>query len=580
MDILDTRTMNALSASMIVEEFIRNGVDRFCLAPGSRCTPLTLAVARNPRARVFKHFDERGLGFFALGLARGSGDPAVVITTSGTAVANLLPAVVEADLEDLPLIVLSADRPPELRDTGANQTINQVGLFGHRVRWFVDFPCPGTQHGVDYILHTIDHAVARAQSGPVHLNAMYREPLVPDEQGPNLSPWVGSLGHWVESGDPHTRYAGGQRVVDASRVHDLAGLLGGDASGVLVVGELHGAADRTGALTLGEILGWPVAADLGSGLRTGVTSSHIIHQLDPILQQDTAFADPPEAVIHLGGRFLSRRVQAWINHHQPAIYALCDDSDHQRVPGKVTHRFSGSVQAFCEDLARASKPGANRAWLERWQHRQALCDEALNEQFQSVFSEPVLARTVSRLIPEGHDLFLGNSMPVRDMDMFNSPECRAASIHANRGASGIDGLIASAAGIAAGRGAPLTLLIGDLSALHDLNSLNLLRKASSPMTLVVVNNDGGGIFSFLPVAEQEEVFEDYFGTPHGLQFEQAAAQFELPYTRVACLDDFVASYTEAVTGPVSSLIEVTTQRNLNVSEHQSIRDAVIERLNA
>ena len=177
-------------------------------------------------------------------------------------------------------------------------------------------------------------------------------------------------------------------------------------------------------------------------------------------------------------------------------------------------------------------------------------------------------------------MFIGNSMPVRDMDMFTWPECQAAGIHANRGASGIDGLIASAAGVVEGRGQPLTLLIGDLSALHDLNSLNLLRKASSPVTLVVVNNDGGGIFSFLPIASQEDVFEDYFGTPHGLQFKGAAAQFELAYTRVASMEDFVASYTEAVTGTVSSLIEVTTQRNANVSDHQSIRDAVIERLDA
>lgn len=572
--------MNALSASMMVEELIRNGVDRFCLAPGSRCTPLTLAVARNPRARIFKHFDERGLGFFALGLARGGGEPAVVITTSGTAVANLLPAVVEADLEDLPLIVLSADRPPELRDTGANQAINQVGLFGHRVRWFVDLPCPGTQHGADYLLHTIDHAVARARRGPVHLNAMYREPLAPDDQGPNLSPWMGSLGHWIESNDPHTRYAGGQRVVDESTVQELAGLLVADASGVLVVGHLRSDADRAGALTLGEMLGWPIVADLGSGLRAGVSSSHMIHQLDVILQHDAAMSDAPDAVIHLGGRFLSKRVQAWINRHQPSIYVLCHDSDHQLVPGMVTHRVLGSVQAFCEDLARASKPGTDRTWLERWQQRQALCTEVLNVQLQSVLSEPALARTVSRLIPAGHHMFLGNSMPVRDMDMFTWPECQAAGIHANRGASGIDGLIASAAGVVEGRGQPLTLLIGDLSALHDLNSLNLLRKASSPVTLVVVNNDGGGIFSFLPIASQEDVFEDYFGTPHGLQFEGAAAQFELAYTRVASMEDFVASYTEAVTGTVSSLIEVTTQRNANVSDHQSIRDAVIERLDA
>jgi 2-succinyl-5-enolpyruvyl-6-hydroxy-3-cyclohexene-1-carboxylate synthase len=577
---LDTRTINALSASMMVEELIRNGVDCFCLAPGSRCSPLTLVVARHPRARVFKHFDERGLGFFALGLARGSGQPAVVITTSGTAVANLLPAVVEADLENIPLIILSADRPPELRATAANQTIDQVNIFGARTRWFVDLPCPCTQAGPEYLLHTIDHAVDQSRQGPVHLNAMLREPLVPLEQGPSLTPWLCRVQHWVDGADPFTRYIPTERTPCESYTKELAASLSESPNGILVVGELSCEADRSSACTLGEILRWPIVADLRSGLRSGNPSLNIIHQMDVILQHPEARGDAPGAIIHLGGRLLSKRVQEWINQHAPSVYILCQDAQQQIVPGHVTHRAAGSVQTFCENLARTVKPAAEPGWLERWQARQTTCDTVLTEHLSSVLNEPAVARAISRQVPAGHLVFLGNSMPVRDMDMFASPDGQAAGFHANRGASGIDGLAASAAGVATGAGQALTLLIGDLSLLHDLNSLPLLRDARSPVTIVVINNDGGGIFSFLPIAEQEEVFEEYFGTPHGCSFEHAAAQFGIAYTQVTSLERLIKTYAQAVTQPTSTLIEVITQRDTNLADHQAIRDAVIERLDA
>jgi 2-succinyl-5-enolpyruvyl-6-hydroxy-3-cyclohexene-1-carboxylate synthase len=576
----DTSRANRLWADLIVEELIRTGVDFFCVAPGSRSTPLVAALASNPRAKNLVHFDERGTAFAALGYARASGRPAAWITTSGTAVANGLPAVVEAATDAVPMILLTADRPPELRETGANQTVVQPDIFGGYTRWSFDLPAPDPNLDPAMVLTTVDQAVYRARrtpKGPVHLNLMFREPFLPDPEE-DLGEELPAPPRWRTSGEPYTRYAATRPAVDPEEVDRLWETLSLVKRGLVVAGRLGNREQGEAALRLAEVLGWPLLPDVGSHVRLGTDSRNLVAYYDALLAGELfKEANVPDAVLHLGGRALSKRLEQFLARSRPDPYVVVRENPFRLDPGhQVTRSVEADVVGFCDALAWAAGGGSSvdPAWTAGWREASQRVDLYLDRLLAGTegLNEPLVARVISRHIPEGYCLCIASSMPIRDVDTFAATNGAFVPAAANRGASGIDGTVATAAGFVRGSGRPITLLIGDLALLHDLNSLAMLRDL--PVVVVVLNNDGGAIFSFLPVARHGEFFEPYFGTPQGVSFEGAAKMFGLAYELPRTAGEFAETYSAAVARNAPTLIEVRTDREENLTLHWELLEEI------
>ena len=571
-----TARANRLWADLIVEELVRCGVGLFCVAPGSRSTPLVAALAANERARSLVHFDERGTAFAALGYARATGLPAAWITTSGTAVANGLPAVVEASTDGVPMVLLTADRPPELRQTGANQTIDQPDIFGDFVRWRFDLPTPDLSVDPAMVLTTVDQAFYRARrapSGPVHLNLMFREPFLPapeDRAEPS-----GATARWRAGAEPYTRYAGTKPSVDRAELERLWGTLRPAERGLVVAGRLRSRDQGEAVSRLALALGWPLLPDIGSQVRLGADLGAVAAHYDALLADETfAGGHAPDAVLHVGGRALSKRLERFLGQASPNPYVVVRENPFRLDPGhRVTHSFEADVRGFCDTLvevAGESRATEDTAWATEWRQTSERVDRGLQRRLEVAkdLNEPLVARLISLNIPEDHGLVVASSMPIRDLDTFAAKDGAPVPVAANRGASGIDGTVATTVGFARGLGRPVTLLLGDLALLHDLNSLAMLR--GLPVVVVVLNNDGGAIFSFLPVASQREFFEPYFGTPQGVSFEQAAKMFGLGYEHPRSAPEFVEAYRGACQRGGPALIEVSTDREENVELHREL----------
>ena len=579
-----TSNLNSLWAALIVEELLRNRINYFCLSPGSRSTPLVSAVALNKSTKSLMHLDERGAAFHALGYARANGRPAVLICTSGTAVANYMPAVVEASMEMVPMILLTADRPPELRQSFANQTVDQVKIFGDYVRWHFDLPCPDENIPGEFVLTTIDQALYRSirmPAGPVHLNCMFREPLVPDDAQADSNTYTSRVKAWHQSKQPYTRYQAPSLAIDANQQKKLASAINDTESGLLIIGRLKNQAERLSVQRLSEKLGWPTLADISSGLRLGASSENIIPYYEHILSHKPASDLQGSTVLHVGGRLTSNRLLQFLDNVQLKDYIMVSDHPFRHDPiHRVTMRFEADIALMAESLLPMISKDRNQKPSDRLKGSTRIVDDALEEITGNnmQLSEPACARLISRLISSDSGLFLASSMPVRDMEMFADARGPAVPVGCNRGASGIDGTIASAAGFSAGLDKPVTLLIGDLAFIHDLNSLAMLKSLSHPMVIVVINNNGGGIFSFLPIAERKDIFEPFFGTPHSLAFENAAHMFGLDYHVPETTDSFVSCYQSAQAKGTSAIIEVKSDRNENHKIHQEIRQKIIAAL--
>ncbi|NUM56800.1 MAG: 2-succinyl-5-enolpyruvyl-6-hydroxy-3-cyclohexene-1-carboxylic-acid synthase [Candidatus Hydrogenedentes bacterium] len=584
--ITDAPNLNILWAELIVEELIRNGVDHFVISPGSRSTPLTVAAARNPRAKTTVHFDERGAAFFALGVAKALGKPAALICTSGTAVANYFPALIEASMSYVPLVVLTADRPPELQNTGANQTIDQTRIYGEYVRHFVAMPCPDETILPEYVLTAIDHAVAaarRSPSGPVHINCAYREPLAP----PLNSIQSDAPQPWRDSRQPYTTW-----VIDEDRyyVDDMAPIID-ELQKLERVLLLIGQEDcRKSEFSVGNTLELgltrPLLADVTSSARSKPIDAK---RTIPVSNYDLLLFSPrfrdicsPDAVVHVGGAIVSKRLSEHLAHVKPHIYVRIAPHLERVDPCSiVTHRVCMSAVGFLAHV-KDEQPVQAESWVRNIIDFSRRAEDIVAEILsgETRLTEPLVANLLCGLQPadEFTAIFAGNSMPVRYLEMYSGLLHATTHVIANRGASGIDGNVATAAGYAAASGVHVTAMVGDLAALHDLGSLALLKSNGVRVTLVLLNNDGGGIFHFLPIAEHSDVFEKYFATPHGLHFEDAARMFGLPYSRPATKDEFVAAFQRARESGGSSIIEVVTDREENLRLHRRIGEAVVNAL--
>ncbi|MBU8933625.1 MAG: 2-succinyl-5-enolpyruvyl-6-hydroxy-3-cyclohexene-1-carboxylic-acid synthase [candidate division Zixibacteria bacterium] len=589
--------INSVWAALLVEELVRCGVSCFFISPGSRNTPLTAAVALNKRASSLVHFDERGAAYAALGYSKATGEPAALICTSGTATANYFPAIIDASQEHIPLIVLTADRPPELRHTNANQTIQQVGLFGIYVRWFCDMPCPNDVMEPTYPLATVDQAVCRAKGspvGPVHINCMFREPLAPIGDDQDFTEYLAPLSDWLQSDQPHTRCRILKPEPIAADLEPIAKWINKIERGVIIVGSLRDEADRRAAFTLSRQLGWPLLPDITSaGSANDDFNGLVVSYYDMILaSQSWTNQHQPKAVIHLGGRTISKRLAQWLKASRPQHYLTVTDHPFRQDADRLTtNHFDCGVVAFSQAIGpclknsgAATRGDATRGdtteWATSFVEASSKVDYLIAGQFHGDdLAEPAVARLISKHIHPEACLFLGNSMPIRDMDSFADPTGPAVAVGCNRGASGIDGSIATAVGFGLGMNKPVTLLLGDLALLHDMNSLALLRQLEHSMTVIVINNNGGGIFSFLPIAERNDIFESFWGTPHNMDFKHAARQFDLAYKCPSTLPEFEEIYRASQTKGASVLIEIRTDREANARLHEKLIRAVTAELN-
>jgi len=566
--------MNYAWAELMIRELSRLGIDSFYIAPGSRSSPLALSAAEFGR-NVYTHFDERGVGFAALGHARATGRPAVMITTSGSAVANLWPAVCEASNDSVPLLIISADRPPELRDTGANQTMDQVKLFGGYVRWQVDLPCPDLHIPPEFVLSTVDHAVHRSMDrnpGPVHINQMFREPLAPVTLSDGAGVWSASLGRWWKNKRPWTLYPECPASPSTEAMTEINRRIKSARRGIVIAGAARHEAESKSMLQVAEKLGWPLLPDIRSGLRIRSAHPNIIQMADQLLVSEKfSKAMQPDLILHLGGRVTSKRIQQFIAAGDAEVVMINEIDARLDPDSRISVRLVCALAQAARRIMDKNTPSG--AWLKKWK----LTERAVIEEWKSEakrisgITEPAIAEIISRELSPKHHLALASSMPIRDMDMYGLGSDESVQVVSNRGVSGIDGNLATAVGFANGSDRPVTLIIGDLALLHDLNSLALLKRVRQPVTLVVINNDGGGIFSFLPISQSPKHFEQCFGAPHGLEFSRAAEMFGIAYNLASDLDDFKRAYRTNIQSGKSSILEVRTNRVENYAEHRRIQ---------
>lgn len=535
---MSVSSFNRRWATVILEALTRHGVRHICIAPGSRSTPLTLAAADNPAFIHHTHFDERGLGHLALGLAKASREPVAVIVTSGTAVANLYPALIEAGLTGEKLILLTADRPPELIDCGANQAIRQQAMFATHPTQTLSLPRPTRDIPARWLVSTVDNAVGSLRQGALHINCPFAEPLYGEMDNADLD-WQQALGDWWQSDKP---WLSAPAELVSPKQRDW--FFWRQKRGVIVAGRMS-AAEGKRVAEWAQTLGWPLIGDVLS--QTGQP----LPCADLWLGNARAVTELQQAqiVVQLGSSLTGKRLLQWQATCEPEEYWLVENREGRLDPAH--HRGRRLVSGVAEwlDLHPAEK---RKPWATAIPElsRQAW---ALVEQHSEQFGEAQLAHRIRHCLPEQGQLFVGNSLVVRLIDAFSRLPA-GYPVYSNRGASGIDGLISTAAGVQRATAKATLAIVGDLSALYDLNALALLRQASAPFVLLVVNNNGGQIFSLLPTPPRER--EQFYLMPQNINFEHAAAMFSLKYQRPQSWAELDMALNSAWSKPGATLIEV------------------------
>jgi 2-succinyl-5-enolpyruvyl-6-hydroxy-3-cyclohexene-1-carboxylate synthase len=578
---MDPTNGNTALASAFAEELARSGVRLAVISPGSRSTPLALALWRQPEIEVSVIVDERSAGFFALGAAQASGSPVALLCTSGTALVNYHPAVVEADESGVPLVVLSADRPPELRGIGAGQTIDQIKSFGASVRWFCEV---GTHEADDGgLLHyrsVACRALAKARGevrpGPVHLNLPWREPLAPVPVDDAVTA-TGPLALEGRDKRPLTAVTRLDLEPSVFLLDEMAGHIGDAISGVIVAGRQLDPELREPLAHLARVSGFPILADPTSQLRCGPHDrSHIVAAYDLLLRgEHFARSVVPELVLRFGEMPTSKPLRAWLAA-SGADEIVIDPYGGWNEP---SNRAAAILRADPSELASGwaarleGLEGRERPLPDRWLEAENAAQSALDEAFSETgeITEPALHRALGAAHRDGDLVYTSSSMPIRDQEAFLAASSTDVSFLSNRGANGIDGLISSGIGAARASGRPTTIVTGDLGLLHDLGGLTALRDVATSVRIVVIDNAGGGIFHFLPqeTAMPGDEFEALLGTPRGVDAAKAAALFDLPHRRLGSL----AELPEALAAG-TGLIEVNTDRGTNVEAHRALQAAV------
>jgi 2-succinyl-5-enolpyruvyl-6-hydroxy-3-cyclohexene-1-carboxylate synthase len=582
-----------------VDELARCGMRAACTSPGSRSAPLALSLAREQRLRCYSHIDERCAGFFALGLAKASALPVAVTCTSGTAVAELAPAVIEAREARVPLLLLTADRPPELRENGAGQAIDQIKIFGSAVKWFFEV---GVHDASPTRLRWMRTLACRAywstlegRPGPVHLNFPLREPLVEDEGLPEDPSARGDGRPYVLRAPGGSASSTGP-VEPSAEAGELRALVSGARRGVLVAGR-HERSTPLGraAAAFAETVGWPLLGDPLSGARQG--SAAIAHYDAFLRDSGTAASLCPDLVVRVGDLPVSKPLRNWLAALDGVPQVALDPEGAWQDPDSVlSHSMALEPANALTELTEARLQGAGRwvpaeeDWLARWRSADELAAEAIAGVLaEAGLSEPAVASELGVLLPGQAMLFVASSMPVRDIETFWPAREDPPRVLCNRGANGIDGTVSSAFGVAAADDGPVVLLIGDVALAHDIGGLLAAGRLGLKLAIVLLNNGGGGIFDFLPLSQASmaqapdphagdgaSIYSRHVSTPTGLGFAKAADLYGLAHERAEDVPAFRAALERALARDSSSIVEVRTARAENVRLHRHIWSAVSE----
>lgn len=535
---MSVSAFNRRWAAVILEALTRHGVRHVCIAHGSRSTPLTLAAAENPAFIHHTHFDERGLGHLALGLAKVSRQPVAVIVTSGTAVANLYPALIEAGLTGEKLILLTADRPPELIDCGANQAIRQAGMFASHPSQTLSLPRPTQNIPASWLVSTIDNALAALHSGAVHINCPFAEPLYGDMDETGID-WQQRLGDWWQDDKPRLRES---RRLESDKQRDW--FFWRQKRGVVVAGRMS-AEEGKKVAQWAQMLGWPLIGDVLS--QTGQP----LPCADLWLGNAKAVTELQQAqiVVQLGSSLTGKRLLQWQASCDPQEYWIVDNIEGRLDPA---HHRGRRLVATVGDWLELHPAEKRQPWCVEIPRLAQLAWQAVKAR-RDAFGEAQLAHRIREYLPEQGQLFVGNSLVVRLIDALSQLPA-GYPVYSNRGASGIDGLLSTAAGVQRASAKSTLAIVGDLSALYDLNALALLRQVSAPFVLIVVNNNGGQIFSLLPTPASER--ERFYLMPQNVHFEHAAAMFNLKYQRPENWEQLESALTNAWRTPAATVIEL------------------------
>ncbi|RLM53659.1 2-succinyl-5-enolpyruvyl-6-hydroxy-3-cyclohexene-1-carboxylic-acid synthase [Halobellus sp. Atlit-31R] len=575
---------NALWARALVDELAAAGVDAVCISPGSRSTPLTVAFDRHDDVHVFSHLDERSSAYFALGRARRTGDVTPLVCTSGTAAANYHPAVIEASQSRVPMLLLTADRPPEIRDSGANQTIDQEKLYGDAVRWYRDLAEPEpTPRKLRSLRTTAARAVAKATAdaaGPVHLNVPFRKPLEPTPVEGDVPPDLPASA--VDGRDgPFVDTTAGAPELDDDALRTLAEALS-EPRGLLVVGPSDSpGVDPEAVAAFAHASGFPVLADPLSGVRYGglVRTTPVVGGYDAFLGDRVRDAWPePDVVVRVGASPTSKPLRKYLAAVDAAQYVVDPAAGWREADFTATDLVVADPSRLLGRLSRLLAGPGDRAWQQRWTDADAAHEAVLDA--DDGFCEGRVLEDVVDLAPDPSTLFVSNSMPVRDLDRFGAPTTKTYTALGNRGASGIDGIVSTALGAGSATTDELTLVTGDLAYYHDMNGLLALGRADVEATIVLVNNDGGGIFHMLPIEAYDPPFSSQFVTPHGLDFAPMAELYDLSFARVegGDRDAFRDAYAEATTSAGTHVVEVQTDAEASHGVREMLREQTVERV--
>jgi 2-succinyl-5-enolpyruvyl-6-hydroxy-3-cyclohexene-1-carboxylate synthase len=559
-------SLTAYLAAFVVE-LVQTGIKDVVVSPGSRSTPMAMVMAEHPELNIHIHVDERSAAFFALGIAKATNKPVAILCTSGTAAANYFPAIIEARYSRVPLLVLTADRPHELREVGAPQAIDQIHLYGQHVKWFADMALPENSNELIRYARTVGARAAaiasQAPAGPVHLNFPFREPLIPklDEEIFELK----------ERPKGYVQVRNGELTISEDEFREISQKLNGYKKGIIVCGNIADNKFAQAVTELSTALKFPVLADPLSQLRSGLHPlENIVEAYDTFLRNEDAKEYlKPDVILRFGAMPVSKALTIFLKENHQAEQFVIDGAGGWRDPATLsTEMIFCNEIIFCEQLSGLTEPKESTEFLEKWRAMNELtkANMALIKDSQ-MLSEGRLFYQIAEMLPEEATLFVGNSMPIRDLDSFFLNNHKSIKVMANRGANGIDGTVSTALGSAL-YSQPLYLVLGDLTFFHDLNGMIAAKLYGIDIRIIVVNNNGGGIFSFLPQSQSPKNFELLFGTPLNLEFEHAVTMFNGNYTKVTDWDHFRELMKQSSDVKGLNVYEVVTNRDSNLAQHR------------
>ncbi|WP_271251956.1 2-succinyl-5-enolpyruvyl-6-hydroxy-3-cyclohexene-1-carboxylic-acid synthase [Pseudanabaena sp. Chao 1811] len=590
---MNTANRNTLWASIVAEELYRSGVRTVCISPGSRSTPLVIAFAelrdRHSDFRILVHIDERSSSFFALGLAKVQMAPVVLLCTSGTAAANYYPAIIEAYYSRIPLVVLTADRPPEMRDCGSGQTIDQINIYGKHVRYFFEVGTPEIigfrlRYLRSLISRTVSIAVGKGDTpaGAVHLNFPFADPMppipVPTDIPEDLALSSPEAIFGNPSGGAYSQIITGMRAIDTNAIAAIANQIISHPKGVIVVGVYDAPNDFLASVRrLARATGYPLLIEA-----TGA------HRRDEIGHYDSFLRSPnfckthaPEIVIRFGAMPTSKSYMLWLERHISCQQIVVGSTNSDPTHG-ITQSLNIYPATFCEQLANYLENYAQTAWQDKqwrldFELAESIAEHTINDALgaiEELFDGKVYAE-LAQILPANSHIYVASSTPIRDLDTFFHSD-RPIKVLANRGANGIDGTISSALGAAWGCDQPMVLICGDLAFYHDLNGLLAAKKYDISLTIILLNNDGGGIFNLLPISKFEDTFEEFFGTAHGIDFAPIISAYNCKHVLIQDWQHFHKALTNSLESQGTQVLEIKSDRQRNKELHFSIWNQVIE----